>query len=1082
MVYGMLVAPVLPVTATINSEETVPANDVLAGPADGTETINPTSNRQVSPAAAQALRFAYLTSSRGSVLSFKQHAADLDAVLPDWLELTQENGRVRISVDADSAEIHRWVGANAPQLKVYPILTNRLGSRETSMALTINAVRETIIEDILRYLDQNSLPGLALQIPDANRVSERVIVSFIHELRGRLSQQQRKLIVIMSLTDNVSRIGNLSRLSDYTLVMTHDGMQDGRPAPIAPQGWIESKLAALFAWTDPGRVIVGVGSFAVDWGPSGRMRQMSVPVAWTRMQDAGTSLKFDQRSLNATFRYRDRDGQPHEVWLLDGVSCFNQLRAALSYRPAGIALWPLGDEDASVWPMWARTKLPDPQALRSLETLKPGNEFFTNLNAALLSAAPGHSGKRVLGYNDRLGLITRQAITAVPLQAQVITSSPTAKNLIALTFDDGPDPTYTAKILDILQTKAAKATFYVIGRNAVQSPGLLKRIYDEGHDIGNHTFSHPRLMGSGRDRIAIELNMAQRVIEAETGVRTTLFRPPEAYTGLAYLDDAQQLVEAATELGYQIGALDIDTFDWAVPRFLGIRKAHVIERVVDKVVNGQGRILLMHDSGGDRQLTVDALPDIIDQLQARGFRFVATHELVGKARDAVMPPTRVLSFPETLNAEFWRIGPQSVSWLATTVPLIAISATILAICRLTLIIIGATLHRLKGSAPTPPEGWQPRGIAVLVPAYNEAVVIRKTIETLVASTMAERIAIIVVDDGSTDETAAIVREAFAHNPTVQVLTKPNGGKAAALNFGLQFTSAEIIVAIDGDTVLLPDAVERLVGHFADPRIGAVAGTVSVGNRHSLIARFQALEYTMSQSLDRRALQLVNAIGVVPGAIGAWRRDALLAVGGYSSDTLAEDADLTISLELAGWKVVSEPRARALTEVPERLRAFLRQRFRWMFGTLQVAYKHAGAGLRLRPSALILITNVLLFQFLFTLLAPLMDAILVFSLAASILDVALTGWTSQGDETIELLIVYWLVFQIFDLLAGIAALILHGRSQDWRLLPLLVLQRFSYRQLLYVTAVRTLLTALKGTFVGWGKLVRTGSVDPTVASA
>ncbi|WP_191970105.1 polysaccharide deacetylase family protein [Methylobacterium planeticum] len=1082
LIYGMLVAPNLPVLQTPKQMAT-PETAIIARRVVTTDPINPALNRQVPATAVQTLRLAYMASNANTFAALKQSTAELDGIVPDWLELQQKGGQIRIQVDVKSSEVGQWIKANAPHLQVYPLINSGLTRHETNLAFALSTARDRVISEITAYLDQTGFAGITLQVPDATPFNDRIVLHFVRELRDRLAEKHRKLIVMTSLTDGPARIGEFSKAADYVLVTTHNNVQRERAAPIVPQGWIESQLAGLFARVNPDRTILSVGSFGIDWDSFGRMKQVSVPAAWTTMQNGGASLTFDQGSLNGTFRYHDAKGFPHEVWLLDAVSGFNQLRAALAYKPAGIALWSLGYEDAGIWSMLGRTKLPDAEALRSLDVLQPGRDFFSSLKATLVSAVPGGPGRRTLVYNERLGLIVGQSVEQAPSQAQVATSYPISQKLVALTFDDGPDPNYTGKILDILREKGARATFYVIGRNAVQSPGFLKRIYDEGHDIGNHTFSHARLMESGRERITVELNMAQRVIEAQTGVRTTLFRPPEAYTSLSFLDTSPLLAEVSTELGYQIGALDADSYDWAAPAFTGVKKEHVINLVVSTVESGRGQIVLMHDAGGNRQLTIDALPDIIDQLHAKGFRFVTTHELVGKPRDAVMPPTRVASFTEFLSTEAWRLGSQSASWTAEALPTIAIATSVLAIVRLTLIIIGATAHRLRGGHPVPAVGWQPRGIAVLVPAYNEEIVIMKTIQTLLTSTIAERIEILVIDDGSTDATASLVREAYAGNSAVQVHSKVNGGKAAALNYGLQKTSAEIVIAIDGDTVLLHDAIELLARHFADPQVGAVAGTVLVGNRKTLVTRFQALEYTLSQNLDRRAFELINAIGVVPGAIGAWRREALLEVGGYSSDTLAEDADLTVALEFAGWKVVCEPRARALTEAPERLAAFLKQRFRWMFGTLQVAYKHAPASLRkARGISFVLVPNVLLFQFLFTLLAPLMDLMLAFTVISSAVDVLTTGSTEQGNETVELLAAYWLVFQIFDLLAGFAALLLHGPTTEWRLLPLLVLQRFCYRQLLYVTAIRTLLTALRGTFVGWGKLVRTGSVDLPIAPA
>jgi peptidoglycan-N-acetylglucosamine deacetylase len=342
--------------------------------------------------------------------------------------------------------------------------------------------------------------------------------------------------------------------------------------------------------------------------------------------------------------------------------------------------------------------------------------------------------------------------------------------------------------------------------------------------------------------------------------------------------------------------------------------------------------------------------------------------------------------------------------------------------------------------------------------------------------MGERLEIIVIDDESTDRTSEVVRRSYSTVDRVALHRKPNGGKAAALNHGLARTNAEIIVAIDADTVLLPDAIELLVAHFQDPSVGAVAGKVVVGNQNNLMTRFQALEYILSQNLDRRAFELFNAIGVVPGAIGAWRKQALVEAGGYSHDTLAEDADITLALERRGWKVISEPRAHALTEAPETVGAFLKQRFRWMFGTLQVAYKHAGVMLS-RPSGVSLITipNVILFQFAFTLLAPVMDALLVWVILAEAAHVALSTGVSQ-DGTLWMIAQYWLFFQTIDVMAAAIAIRLDGSRDGWRLLPLVFLQRFSYRQLLYWVAIRALLAAIKGRFIGWGKLVRTGSVS------
>ena len=316
----------------------------------------------------------------------------------------------------------------------------------------------------------------------------------------------------------------------------------------------------------------------------------------------------------------------------------------------------------------------------------------------------------------------------------------------------------------------------------------------------------------------------------------------------------------------------------------------LVQRSIVEVENG-GRILLLHDAGGKRDLTVAALPLLIDELRARGYRLVTTGELVGMPRDTVMPPIK--SVISGIESNVRRASLDVVLSVGSVLPVIGISTAILGTIRVVLVAIGALIHRRRERTRPHRAGIITDKITVLVPAYNEEKVICKTVDTLLASTIRDRLEILVIDDGSSDKTTEVVRETYGAYPQVKVHRKPNGGKASALNCGIQLAETDIIVAIDGDTMLLPDAIEKLTDRLAhDPSLGAVAGSVLVGNATTLMTRFQALEYITSQNMDRRAFELVNGIGVVPGCIGAWRKRALTEAGGYSTDTLAEDADLT----------------------------------------------------------------------------------------------------------------------------------------------------------------------------------------------
>lgn len=271
----------------------------------------------------------------------------------------------------------------------------------------------------------------------------------------------------------------------------------------------------------------------------------------------------------------------------------------------------------------------------------------------------------------------------------------------------------------------------------------------------------------------------------------------------------------------------------------------------------------------------------------------------------------------------------------------------------------------------------PQLVSVLIPALNEAKVIVPALHPLLMSDY-PNLEVIVVDDGSEDGTSDLVREHFATDSRVHLIVKANGGKAAALNSGLARASGIVVVALDADTHFQRDSIFKLVRWFHDPSVAAVAGNAKVGNRINTITRWQALEYVTSQNLERRALATLGCITVVPGAIGAWRREAIEQLGGFPVDTLAEDQDLTIGLLRAGWRVLYDSTAIGWTEAPDSLRGLLKQRFRWTYGTLQCLWKHRHVTLKPRYKSLGLVAfpQTWLFLVLFSIVAPLVDLTLV----------------------------------------------------------------------------------------------------------
>jgi cellulose synthase/poly-beta-1,6-N-acetylglucosamine synthase-like glycosyltransferase len=356
-------------------------------------------------------------------------------------------------------------------------------------------------------------------------------------------------------------------------------------------------------------------------------------------------------------------------------------------------------------------------------------------------------------------------------------------------------------------------------------------------------------------------------------------------------------------------------------------------------------------------------------------------------------------------------------------------------------------------------GYRPP-VSVIIAAYNEEKVIRRTMDSVLQNGYDE-LEIVVVNDGSQDATLEILRAHYEHDPRVRILDQPNRGKSAALNLAIARASHEILVAIDADTIFRRGTIAKLARHFADPRIGAVSGNARVGNRKKWITRFQSVEYIYGFNLDRRALDLLNAITVVPGAAGAWRKSLVQQLGGFGHDTLAEDTDLTLAIRREGYVIRYDEEAVAFTEAPETVKGLAKQRFRWAFGTLQAAWKHRDALFAPRYGSLgfVALPSIWLFQVVLSALSPFAEIAMVLALFAG-------NW--------RVVLAYYLGFFLLEMLTGLAAYALEGEKP--RDLKLLFFQRILYRELMYFVLAKSLLFAMQGRLVGWGKLERRATVE------
>ncbi|HVW31472.1 MAG TPA: bifunctional polysaccharide deacetylase/glycosyltransferase family 2 protein, partial [Acidimicrobiia bacterium] len=601
----------------------------------------------------------------------------------------------------------------------------------------------------------------------------------------------------------------------------------------------------------------------------------------------------------------------------------------------------------------------------------------------------------------------------------------------------------TPRILDVLARHDVPATFFVVGAEAARHPELVRAELAAGNEVGAHTFTHTDLAAVSPTRDSIELGLTQTALAGAAGINTHLLRMPYS-SAVADLNSPEYAAaRRAAGLGYLLVFATQDSEDWRQPG-----PDVIVARSTPPL--GQGGVVLLHDAGGDRSQTVQAVDRLITTLQAQGYTFTTVSQLAGLAPGTAVTPA---GHGAHLQGLALLLALRLAADITSAFLWLILPLTILTLLRCALVVALARRQVRRTRPATAPAFFEP--VSVFVPAYNEEVGIVAAVRSLLASDHPDR-EVNVVDDGSTDGTAAAVEG--LDDPRVRLIRQANAGKPAALNAGIAAARHDVLVMVDGDTIFEPDTIRHLVAALVDPAVGAVAGNTKVGNRSGLLGRWQHIEYVIGCNLDRRMYEVLGCMPTVPGAIGAFRRAALAAVGGVSDDTLAEDTDLTMAINRAGWKVVYEDRARAWTEAPATLRQLWRQRYRWSYGTMQAMWKHRGALAERTSLGLVAIPSIFFTQVLLPALSPAFDVF------------ALYGLLFLDPVRIA---AFWLAFNAVQIAVGGYAFHLDGESP--RPLGAALLQQFVYRQLMYLVVIESVASAAAGTRLRWHKLARTGDV-------
>ncbi|MDB6148115.1 MAG: polysaccharide deacetylase, partial [Spartobacteria bacterium] len=961
------------------------------------------------------------------------------------------NGLGELQIDADS-RLPKLTASKG--IALMPLLTNLVGDRWQPEAIENLAHgpadrQERFIGNVLNVLRNAKAAGVVLDWEQIDSAYKKDITGFIEKFADVLHHDHKELWLCVQPGQELDYIDfeAMSENVDRFVALLFDETSDiDSPGALASRAWFEGWLHVLLEDADTRQWIITLGSYGYDWTEGAKKAELiSFPEAMSRASSAEIdSAWVTAPDYNPFFYYADA-GKVHSVWFLDVATFLNELREVREEKAGGFALYRLGTEDTAIWDSLnvSRDFKIDKQTRQLLQVLK-GTDTITDVGDGEIVTVDENTsdGLRSLAV-DKENYLTANYVK-FPQFPTLYHQGAGGEHEVALTFDDGPDPEWTPKILDILKAANVKAAFFVVGVNAEHYPALVRRIVAEGHEIGNHTYYHPNLALCWPEHIRLELNATQLLLETITGRATTLFRPPYAAdTSPSRLSELTPL-QIAQDLNYLVVLENIDPQDWARPG-----ADIILQRI--KQQRRDGSIILLHDSGGDRSQTVEALPRILDWLRIRGDVVVPLSTLLGTTRDAIMPP---LQENQTMARLVSSTGFRIFHAIEEFLWAFMIVATGLVVVR-TLIVIWLA-YRFRRE----PRKEVTEPVSVVIAAYNEGKVIAGTLGALLLSDHKGEIEVIVVDDGSTDQTASEVERASRGDARVRLLQQENRGKARALQRGLAAIKHGIVVFIDADTQCQRDTLPRLLEPFATKDIAAVSGHAKVGNLRTFIARCQALEYTCGFNLDRRAYNRWNCITVVPGAISAVRKDAIDQAGGLSLETMAEDTDLTLALHKQQQRVVYVPGAIAWTEAPESVRTLARQRSRWAYGTLQCLWKHRDMVFNWNYGALgwFSLPSVWFFQIILVALTPMVDLFLLFSLPFG-------AWRA--------VLPFVITFLAMDVILATLACILERENilRAWRILPM----RLIYRPMLSYCIWKAIFRAFKGAWVSWGKLERTASV-------
>ncbi len=790
----------------------------------------------------EGLRAAYyVQDDAASYSSLKEHIHQIDMLFPQWLHVDSPDGALMmmsgdnlhelpviqgntIHDTDDLGKVKRLIDEARTDTEIFPALNNynpHTQTWDTGVGDVLNdpARGNQFLQQIMRFLiAYPAYRGLSLDIESIPDSDDAAYMTFIRALYFQMHQRNLRLYVNVAVSASDEDLRQIAANSDGLILMNYDEHQaTSDPGPIASQPWFIGNLQRVLKIVPKEKVICALGNYGYDWtltipDPKDKRHprpkvldttDLSVSDAWGRASDADADLDLDYDMLNPHFEYVDEDNnQRHVVWFLDGVTVLDEMRAARQLGLQTFALWRLGEEDSSLWSIWDHPS--DPGALQALATVQPGHDVDTEGDGDILRVTGlPQPGKRTVEVDTdepdpRKKLIVDEHMDVYP-RTYTVQQYGYHPNQLAISFDDGPDPKWTPKILDVLKKEHATATFMLIGAEAADDIGLMQRIVREGNEIGNHTYTHPDISEISNRQIDLEINLTERLFASKLGIQPLYFRPPYDIDEEPDTDDEAAPAWRIQQMGFTIIGSKIDTDDWdehprkTTPEIVNSVLAQL--QTMKTKPQFRGSIILMHDGGGDRSVTVAALGPLIEALRARGYAIVPVSALMGKTTAQVMPPLTFWQHARTVPDS---IAFSAVDIIGNFIVMVFFLGDILMSARLVIVGLFALIDRLIKPRIVARPGYSPR-VAVLIPAFNEETVIARTIRSVLNSDY-KNLHVIVVDDGSADRTAEAAATAFAREIAagrLRVFTKRNEEKPPPSTTRLtasmrRFTSASML--------------------------------------------------------------------------------------------------------------------------------------------------------------------------------------------------------------------------------------------------------------------------------------------------